>query len=242
MEKTPGKVNIVFAKTPEGSSGENSLEFQPDIVKKPKSKRGLVSELEQENLPANSQAFNLSGVNVTSTSSNRPLVISQTNDSTFIPRSPLRPRQSPLRPNLDRANSSLLERRLILSPKRRLLTPLSPQRRLLSSSSPQRRLISSSSPQVELANNAEATLMKPKKRWQMEVFQEQQSNVKGNKEVLARPIEWNDEDEVKRRSPKSWIVAKALVELSELSSNRRVNEEVSTNSEQPLNLSLNSGS
>ncbi|XP_040567556.1 uncharacterized protein [Lepeophtheirus salmonis] len=82
---------------------------------------------------------------------------------------------------------------------------------------------------------------KLKKRWLKEAFLEEErkchsSSTTEATEDLALPIRWTSEDEQQRRSPKSMVVAKALVELSSLPSYN------DTSDLQPLNLSLNSDS
>ncbi|TRY75324.1 hypothetical protein TCAL_08325 [Tigriopus californicus] len=172
------------------------------IPKKSKTKRGLVDELEQENFPS-------------ACSDNAP---------------PMSPRKM---------SKSLLEERLVLSPKRKTLSDITPSK-------------------------STSNVLKPKKRWIQGIVQQEQEQQQqqqqlqeqritedasdalvthSNVDVLAKPIVWNEEDEEPaqllsrpnlfvagepRRSPKSWMVAKTLVEMKQNWDDNN----------QPLNLSM----
>ena len=109
-----------------------------------------------------------------------------------------------------------------------------------------------SSPLLFPANN----VLNPKKRWieQAAAASTSTSTSSAAAEVLARPIRWGEDEENQlrmrsqqersRRSPKSLIVATALVELASDSSPSK-SESGSTSGatadqNQPLNLSVNS--
>ena len=97
-------------------------------------------------------------------------------------------------------------------------------------------------------------MLNPKKRW---IEQAAAASTSTSSEVLARPIRWGEDEEnqlrirsqqerMSRRSPKSLIVATALVELASDSSPSK-SESGSTSGpvaaadqNQPLNLSVNS--
>lgn len=131
-------------------------------------------------------------------------------------------------------SKSLLEERLVLSPKRKTLSDITP-------------------------SESKSNVLKPKKRWIQGIVQQEQEQQQlqerqtaedasdllashSSVDVLAKPILWNDEEEepvhfskpkvsegeVLRRSPKSWIVAKTLVEMKQSWDDNN----------QPLNLSM----
>ena len=230
MEKTPGKVNVNVdfngLQSPPKQMMLHIEELEEEVQRppsKPKSKRGLSSELEQENRPSikvHQEPTSTTTASTTTSSSSSTLL-------PLLPRSPLRPmmtRQptSPInihRGTPEKRHKSLLEQRLILSPKRK------------------------------------AALRPPKKRWQLEAaFQEQQQqqqhhqNNHQGREVLARPIQWGDEEDERA---KTRIVARTLVELSQdggskqhhppdLQPRLQASTPAAAGEEQPLNLSLTS--
>ncbi len=206
---TPGKTDV-------GGS------VDPEVLKRPnRTKRGLVSELEQENSMPNFQAI----ASTVPTDLSAPVMSSE---QCCTPVKQAR---------------SLLEERLAMVPgsvgngDSPVHTPSPPARKTLSD-------ITSSN------------VLMPKKRWLREVFSEQQSTGSASNEVLARPIRWNeDEDErmqqqqqqQQRRSPKSLIVATALVELAtdkpgtpSSSPTQSQATPIIHDQNQPLNLSVNS--
>ena len=95
-------------------------------------------------------------------------------------------------------------------------------------------------------------MLNPKKRWIEQAAAASTSST--SSEVLARPIRWGEDEERQlrmrsqqersRRSPKSLIVATALVELaSDSSPSKSENGSTSgaaADQNQPLNLSVNS--
>ena len=103
-------------------------------------------------------------------------------------------------------------------------------------------------PNTFSANNA----LNPKKRW----IEQAAAASTSTSEVLARPIRWGEDEENQlrlrsqqerrgRRSPKSLIVATALIELASDSSPSKSESELTsgatvTDQNQPLNLSVNS--
>lgn len=210
------------------SNDENSVRLEGTPVKKPKSKRTLVSELEQENVPHHKTVKSFP-------SPQRPLSFNPTSATSYMPQSPIR---SPLRacaarPRVEPSpgkQRSLLQDRLVASPAKK-------HHHLL------------------LSSPIKST-MQPKKRWLKTVFQEQMqsgsksttnsssSSAAAAAEVLARPISWDNENEnnaassPRARSPKSYLVAAALVELRD--HNKAALSP--TSADQPLNLSMSSSS
>ena len=104
------------------------------------------------------------------------------------------------------------------------------------------------------ANFSANNVLNPKKRW-IEQAAAASTTSTSTSEVLARPIRWGEDEENQlrlrrqqergRRSPKSLIVATALVELASDSSPSKsetgsTSGSVAADQNQPLNLSVNS--
>ena len=107
-------------------------------------------------------------------------------------------------------------------------------------------------PNTFSANN----VLNPKKRWIEQAAAASTTSTSSSAEVLARPIRWGEDEENQlrmrsqqerrgRRSPKSLIVATALVELASDSSPSKsetgsTSGATAADQNQPLNLSVNS--
>lgn len=215
MDKTPGKATSEQVLAPLSSNNfqQQNQQLKSLSPKRPKSKRGLATELEQENVP-----HDLSNKKSPPTSSDPPRILQSLNPIPILsspirrslPRSPMKPcwLKNATPPSAEKSRS-LLEERLILTPPKR--------------------------------KGDVVSISVPKKRWLKEAFREQTGSSPSSSssssafcEDLARPIKWSAEDEEDRhrRSPKSMIVAKALMELSDNAA------AASKDQSQPLNLSI----
>jgi hypothetical protein len=255
LDKTPGKnpTTSISIDTPVDSPpsqfelGVRTVStdiLAQDLCKRNRIKRGLVSELEQENIShppiATKINFNspshhhLSGQGPPSSPLRLP------SSPIRLPSSPLRPPSSPLRPPNSPLSSKSVGLNLIQhqspAPKRRTLGDITPKKD---------KNILPPEPIDNLSNIPQSPVRPPKKRWMKTVDQEQKqqcsrkivlTNQSPDDENLGTmPIRWNENDTppisfplIRRPrpgSPVNWSVVSALVDLGQ------------PTTPQPLNLS-----
>lgn len=224
IDKTPGKTNGPNEEptsSPLSSMGSSAAVIQAahELCKRSKTKRGLATELEQENLVATSFASSSP-----CTPAKRALPLSPMNASRYtLPKSPLRPCAA--------AATSLTGEDRPVPSVRRTLGDITPGRENSNILPPEPLLLVKSTPP-----GSPVKTLKPKKRWLKTVFQEQKKQEKHEDENLAMPIRWNDNEmplALRRRSPVNWSVVSALVEMGQEDHRNSI---LSQNS-QPLNLS-----
>jgi hypothetical protein len=222
QDKTPGKVDVY---------GRSRVASGDELVKRPsRTKRGLEIELEQENSMPSMATSTVMAIS----SSSHQLAVNVPSAAAVASSSSALDYCTPTK-----HSKSILEERLVMSAH----NPNTPP----------------SSSRKTLSDITASNVLMPKKRWLREAFSEQQQS--SNSEVLARPIRWSEEDEMmeaqeqqqlQRRSPKSLIVATALVELASDKTMQLLPPititapqpqqllSIQADQSQPLNLSVNS--